>query len=80
MLKGKVKWFNARKGCGFIQIATGDYVFVDRSEIVGKGHKSLREGEDVQLIAEMTSWGYKALNVVRNQQVKENRRLGLVKR
>ncbi len=68
MVKGKVKWFNARKGYGFIQTETGQDVFVHHSEIVGEGYKALREGENVDLVMEKTSKGFKALHVVKKEK------------
>lgn len=45
-MKGTVKWFNERKGFGFIQCAGQDY-FVHFSSIQGDGFKTLKEGESV---------------------------------
>ena len=45
---GKVKWFNDRKGYGFIGRAEGPDVFVHYSGILAEGHRTLREGETVQ--------------------------------
>jgi len=47
-LKGNVKWFNAEKGFGFIQVEGGDDVFVHFSAIEGEGFKSLDEGQEVE--------------------------------
>jgi CspA family cold shock protein len=46
-LRGHVKWFNAEKGFGFIQVEGGDDVFVHFSAIEGEGFKSLDEGQEV---------------------------------
>ncbi|MDE7161873.1 MAG: cold shock domain-containing protein [Anaeroplasmataceae bacterium] len=46
-MKGKVKWFNAEKGYGFIISEEGKEVFVHYSSIVAEGYKSLNEGEEV---------------------------------
>ena len=47
MAQGKVKWFNADKGFGFIEHEGGDDLFVHFSEIQGDGFKSLDEGQTV---------------------------------
>ena len=47
MPDGKVKWFNARKGYGFIATPDGRDVFVHYSSISGDGYKSLDEGDPV---------------------------------
>ena len=47
MAEGKVKWFNAEKGYGFIERAEGDDLFVHFSEIQSEGYKSLAEGQAV---------------------------------
>ena len=46
-MKGKVKWFNAEKGYGFIVSEEGKDVFVHFSAIVAEGYKSLDEGQEV---------------------------------
>ena len=45
---GRVKWFNERKGFGFIGQESGDDVFVHHSAIQGEGFKTLYEGEEVE--------------------------------
>ncbi|HET6497614.1 MAG TPA: cold-shock protein [Coriobacteriia bacterium] len=47
MAEGKVKWFNADKGYGFIEREDGDDLFVHFSEIQSEGFKSLDEGQAV---------------------------------
>lgn len=47
MTEGTVKWFNAEKGFGFIEIEGGEDVFVHFSAIQGDGFKSLDEGQKV---------------------------------
>lgn len=63
MAEGKVKWFNDKKGYGFIEIEGQDDVFVHYSGIVSDGFKSLREGESVTFDIEDTSRGPQAVNV-----------------
>ncbi len=46
-MKGKVKWFNAEKGYGFIVAEDGKDIFVHFSSIVSDGYKTLNEGEEV---------------------------------
>jgi cold shock protein len=64
MAKGSVKWFNKKKGYGFILAEEGSDVFVHFSEIQIYGFKALSEGQLVKY--EMTSGrkGYLAKNVV----------------
>ncbi len=47
MAEGKVKWFNDRKGFGFIEQDSGQDLFVHHSSIAGEGFKSLVEGDRV---------------------------------
>ena len=49
MARGKVKWFNASKGYGFITTEEGNDVFVHYSAIKGDGYKSLAEGDKVRV-------------------------------
>jgi len=65
MKRGKVKWFNAEKGFGFISIDGEDDVFVHFSAIVSDGYKTLEEGADVELEVENGAKGPQASNVVR---------------
>ncbi len=66
MKKGKVKWFNAQKGFGFINTEgeTRD-IFVHYSSIQMDGYKVLKEGELVQFSQEEGPKGPTAVNVVR---------------
>ena len=65
MAQGTVKWFNDRKGFGFIQRDDGTDVFVHHSAIAGTGFKSLAEGEQVTFEVEKGPKGLAAVNVVR---------------
>ena len=66
MEQGKVKWFNAEKGFGFIEREDGDDVFVHFSAIQGEGFKSLEEGQDVTFEIEQGQRGLQATNVNKN--------------
>ena len=48
MVKGTVKWFNEKKGFGFISQEEGDDVFVHHTSIEGDGFKTLNEGQSVE--------------------------------
>ncbi|MFZ7111779.1 MAG: cold-shock protein [Desulfatiglandales bacterium] len=65
MAEGIVKWFNDRKGFGFIQRNDGEDVFVHHSAIAGSGFKSLTEGDRVSFEVEKGPKGFSAINVVR---------------
>lgn len=64
-MEGKVKWFNAGKGYGFIESNTGDDIFVHYSAIQGDGFRSLEEGENVEFDIVEGNRGPQAANVVR---------------
>ena len=63
MAEGQVKWFNEKKGYGFIQQDGGKDLFVHYSAIQGDGFKSLKEGQRVRFEIEEASKGPKAKNV-----------------
>lgn len=65
MNTGKVKWFNAEKGFGFIEDENGKDVFVHFSAIAGDGYKSLEEGQRVQFDITQGNRGAQAANVVK---------------
>ncbi|OGX09086.1 MAG: cold-shock protein [Omnitrophica WOR_2 bacterium GWA2_47_8] len=65
MVKGKVKWFNGKKGYGFIAAESGEDVFVHFSEIQQDGYKTLEEGQNVEFEIEKDAKGPKAKKVVR---------------
>ena len=62
---GKVKWFSAEKGYGFIEKEDGGDVFVHFSAIQGDGFKSLNEGEEVSFDVVEGARGPQASNVSR---------------
>ena len=62
---GKVKWFNAEKGYGFIAREDGDDVFVHFSAIQDEGFKTLNEGQDVEFDIVEGARGPQAANVVK---------------
>jgi len=63
MANGVVKWFNEKKGYGFIEQENGPDVFVHFSRISGVGFKNLTEGERVSFDIEEGRKGPAAVNV-----------------
>ena len=73
MSDGKVKWFNPRKGYGFIDTGDGRDIFVHYGSISGEGYKTLAEGDEVSFDIVEGEKGLRAENVVaksapRNQE------------
>jgi len=64
-VKGKVKWFSAEKGYGFIETEEGEDVFVHFSAIQGEGFKTLEEGQEVEFEVTEGKRGPQAINVTR---------------
>lgn len=64
-MQGKVKWFNAEKGFGFIEREGGDDVFVHFSAIQLDGFRSLEEGQEVEFDIVEGDRGPQAANVVK---------------
>ena len=66
MATGKVKWFNPKRGYGFIvPEQTGPEVFVHQTAIKGGGYRTLNQGEQVQFELVGSDKGPKAENVLR---------------
>ncbi|HHT9111149.1 MAG TPA: cold-shock protein, partial [Candidatus Brocadiaceae bacterium] len=63
MANGTVKWFNDKKGFGFISQDNGDDVFVHQTSIQGDGFRTLAEGDKVEFEVIKDQKGYKATNV-----------------
>ena len=63
MSEGQVKWFNEKKGYGFIQQENGQDLFVHYTAIQSEGFKTLTEGQKVRFEVEDTAKGPKAKNV-----------------
>lgn len=64
-MTGKVKWFNAEKGYGFIEREDGGDVFVHFSAIQAEGFKTLEEGQAVEFDVVEGNRGEQAANVVK---------------
>ena len=64
-MTGKVKWFNAEKGYGFIEREDGGDVFVHFSAIQGEGFKTLEEGQAVEFDVVEGNRGEQAASVVK---------------
>lgn len=65
MERGKVKWFNATKGFGFLTRENGEDVFVHYSAIVSDGFKTLDEGQEVEFEIVEGEKGPQAANVTK---------------
>ena len=63
-MNGRVKWFDAKKGFGFLICEDGKEVFVHFSGIIKDGFKSLTEGQRVEFEIEQIERGEQAINVV----------------
>ncbi len=65
MANGTVKWFDGKKGYGFIENDDGGDIFVHHKGIQGSGFKSLSEGERVTFEVEQSDKGPNAVNVTK---------------
>ena len=66
MAKGVVKWFDTKKGYGFIELTETEDVFVHYSGITGEGFKSLRAGEEVEFEVASGPKGPQATHVIKS--------------
>ncbi len=66
---GKVKWFDSRKGYGFIIGDQGQDVFVHYTSITGEGFRALKDGESVKYELVQGEKGWQARNVSREAAV-----------
>lgn len=73
-VEGEVKWFDTRKGFGFIVGPNEQDVMVHYSVISGPGYRSLRDGTTVEYDAKRTEKGWKATRVVRLSSVETPKR------
>jgi len=64
-VRGRVKWFDAQKGYGFIEREDEEDVFVHYSAIQEEGYKTLDDGEEVEFDVVQGDRGPQAANVVR---------------
>jgi CspA family cold shock protein len=63
MVKGTVKWFNEKKGYGFLSQENGNDVFVHYTSIKSDGFKTLKEGDAVEFEVQDGPKGPQAINV-----------------
>ncbi len=68
MPTGKVKWFDPKKGYGFIVGDEGQDVFVHYSSIIGEGFQALKDDEIVDYVLIQSDKGFQAQNVIRPEQ------------
>jgi cold shock protein len=66
MASGKIKWFDNKRGFGFIAQESGQDVFVHHSSILGQGFKTLNQGDEVIFDIIPGDRGLKAQNVQRS--------------
>jgi cold shock protein len=64
-VRGRVKWFNEKKGFGFIEQPGGPDVFVHFSAIKGDGFRTLADGQEVEFDIEQGQKGPQAANVMK---------------
>lgn len=62
---GRVKWFDSRRGYGFIIRENGEEIFVHRTGIDGEGFQILQDGQEVEFDVEDTPKGPQAVHVIK---------------
>ena len=65
---GTVKWFDSKKGYGFIEVEGGDDVFVHFSEIKEEGYKALKDGQKVEFEIQKDDQGERAKSVTKVEE------------
>jgi CspA family cold shock protein len=70
MAEGKVKWFNPKKGYGFIATDDGQDIFVHYANIASEGFKTLKEGDTVSFDIVKGEKGLRAENVIQKTSQK----------
>ena len=65
---GTVKWFDSKKGYGFIEVEGSDDVFVHFSEIKEEGYKSLKDGQKVEFEIQKDDQGERAKSVTKLEE------------
>lgn len=70
--EGKVKWFDPRKGFGFIIGPDGQDIFAHFSRIEGEGFRVLKDGGTVEYDATLTEKGWHATRIVRKEEPEIN--------
>jgi|YelNatPaOPRAMG01_1025707.scaffolds.fasta_scaffold38692_3 CspA family cold shock protein len=65
MPKGHVKWFNDKKGYGFITMENGEDIFVHYTAISGEGYRTLKQGDEVEFEVVHSKKGLQASKVVK---------------
>lgn len=63
--KGIVKWFDSRRGFGFLRRTEGEDVFVHSSDLSENYSRTLQEGDEVSFFVEQSHKGFRAVDVVR---------------
>lgn len=70
--EGVVKWFDPKKGYGFVVGPEGQDIFVHYTKIEGEGFRVLKDGASVTYSAELTDRGWHATRVARSEQLEVN--------
>jgi CspA family cold shock protein len=65
MPRGHVKWFNDKKGYGFITMENGEDIFVHYTAISGEGYRTLKQGDEVEFEVVHSKKGLQASKVVK---------------